>query len=354
MATSYRINSSVDPARWDMFMGSHRDAHILQSSDWGRLKSAFGWSAQTVAVEDSATNAIVAGAQILFRPLPLHIPGTMAYIPAGPLFDSDDPARPANVLLWQAIDQAARSRHAALVKVEPCDWYRPRPELPAHLQRAGLRLSPQTIQPPRTIVIDLTGGDEGVLRAMNQSTRYKSKLGPKKEVAVREGSRTDVASFNKLMAVTGERDAFGVHSPEYYQMVFDLFSPGERCALLLASYAGQDLAGVMALRGGANAYYFYGASSNEERSRMPTYIVQWAAIQWAIRHGASCYDLWGIPDAEPALLEAEFENRRDGLWGVYGFKRGYGGQIVRSVGAWDRVYNRLLYTAYRWYVRRAD
>ncbi len=85
---------------------------------------------------------------------------------------------------------------------------------------------------------------------------------------------------------------------------------------------------------------------------MPTYIVQWAAIQWAIRRSAVRYDLWGIPDADPAQLEAAFEERRDGLWGVYGFKRGFGGQIVRSVGAWDRVYNRLVYAAYTWYVRR--
>ncbi len=351
MASSYRVSFSIDPSRWDTFVALHRDAHILQTSDWGRLKSAFGWFAQIVAIQDTTSDLIVAGAQILYRPLPLRL-GTMAYIPAGPLFHGDDPAHPANALLWQAIDSAARSRRAALLKVEPCDWYRPRRNLPEHLQRAGLRVSPQTIQPPRTIVIDLTAGEDTVLKRMNQSTRYKVKLGPKKEVSVREGTRSDLASFNRLMAATGERDAFGVHSPAYYEMTFDLFSPGERGALLLASYAGRDLAGVMAFRCGPNAYYFYGASSDEERNRMPTYIVQWAAIQWAIRQGATCYDLWGIPDAEPNALEAQFEGRRDGLWGVYGFKRGFGGQIVRSVGAWDKVYNRLLYALYVWYVRR--
>jgi peptidoglycan pentaglycine glycine transferase (the first glycine) len=82
--------------------------------------------------------------------------------------------------------------------------------------------------------------------------------------------------------------------------------------------------------------------------------VQWAAIQWAKRHGATCYDLWGVPDAEEAQLEAEFERRRDGLWGVYGFKRGFGGRVVRSVGAWDKVYNPLLYAGYAWYIRNRE
>jgi peptidoglycan pentaglycine glycine transferase (the first glycine) len=351
LSTAYRFTSSADSARWDAFVAAHPDGHILQTSDWGRLKSMFGWSSQIVAVK-VANGDIVAGAQVLYRPLPLRL-GTMAYIPAGPLFCAGDadPAHPATLALWRGIDESARNRRAVFLKVEPCDWYRPRPDLPAQLQHAGLRLSLQTVQPPRTIVIDLSGGEEAVLKGMNQSTRYKSKLGPKKEVSVREGTHADVASFNALIGVTGQRDQFGVHAPAYYRVAFDLFAPGERCALLLASYAGNDLAGLMVFRCGQNAYYFYGASSNEERNRMPTYIAQWAAIQWAIRHGAACYDLWGIPDAEPEALEAQFEQRHDGLWGVYGFKRGFGGRIVRSIGAWDRVYNPLLYAGYVWYVR---
>ena len=38
-------------------------------------------------------------------------------------------------------------------------------------------------------------------------------------------------------------------------------------------------------------------------------------------------------------LESDFRNRNDGLWGVYRFKRGFGGQLKRTVGASDRVYN---------------
>jgi lipid II:glycine glycyltransferase (peptidoglycan interpeptide bridge formation enzyme) len=349
---AYRIVASVDTSRWDAFVTSHPDAHILQSADWGRLKSAFGWSSQIVAVDDDG-GQIVAGALILYRRLPLRL-GTMAYIPAGPLFCSDDPKYPANVLLWQAIDSSAHSHQAAFLKVEPCNWYRQHPDLPMQLESAGLRVSPQTIQPPRTVVIDLTPDEEAILKRMNQSTRRKVRLGTKNEVEVREGTSADVASFNALMAVTGKRNEFGVHDPAYYQMAFDLFSQGERCVLLLASHAGRDLAGVMAFRCGENAYYLYGASSNEERNRMPTYIVQWAAVRWAIRHGATRYDLWGIPDVEPEALEAQFEQRHDGLWGVYGAKRGYGGRVVRSVGAWDKVYNPVLYRLYSLYAQRRN
>ena len=60
------------------------------------------------------------------------------------------------------------------------------------------------------------------------------------------------------------------------------------------------------------------------------------------------YDLWGVPDEDEATLEAQFTQRRDGLWGVYRFKRGFGGRLVRSVGAWDRIYAPLRYRLYHW------
>lgn len=349
---SFERIAGVAPAAWDSFVETHPHGHLLQKSHWGELKSAFGWQAEIVALgrinEGKCGTEIVAGALILYRPLPLKL-GTMAYIPAGPLLNPDESVTGS---LWHQIHRSARRRRAAFIKVEPCNWYQPRPDLPEGLERAGFRPSLQTVQPPRTTVLDLSLSEEDILKRMNQSTRYKCKLGPKKEVSVREGTRAEVDNFNALMRLTGERDAFGVHEPAYYAAAYDRFVPTGEAALLLASYAGRDLAGVMVFRCGENAYYLYGASSNEERNRMPTYIVQWEAIRWAKRQGAVRYDLWGIPDADETELESQFEQRGDGLWGVYGFKRGFGGHIVRSVGAWDKAYSPILYAAYRWYASR--
>ncbi|PJF31854.1 MAG: hypothetical protein CUN51_02615 [Candidatus Thermofonsia Clade 1 bacterium] len=328
---------------WDAFVRAHPDAHALQLSAWGAHQSRFGWQPQCIAIADP-TGRLLAGAQILLRRLPLRL-GVRAYAPAAPLF-SDDEA--ANTLLWGAL----RRSGAAFIKFEPCNWYRPRPDLPERLIQAGLRPSPQTVQIPRTIVLDLSGTEEDILKRMNQSTRYKCRLGPKKEVSVRQGDSADALRFGQLMQLTAQRDGFHARPPEYYQSAYDAFAPSGEVVLLIASYNGQDLAGAMIFRCGENAYYFYGASSDAERNRMPTYILQWEAIRWAKAHGALRYDLWGIPDADVATLEAEFEKREDGLWGVYKFKRGFGGEVRRSVGAWDLVNNRALYALYTWYVRR--
>jgi len=108
----------------------------------------------------------------------------------------------------------------------------------------------------------------------------------------------------------------------------------------------------MVFSNGTRAWYLYGASSNEERNRMPTYLLQWEAMRWAKESGCKEYDFWGVPDAEHDELEADFKQRHDGLWGVYRFKRGFGGDLRRGAGPWDRVYNPLLYTFYRWWMSR--
>ncbi len=64
---------------------------------------------------------------------------------------------------------------------------------------------------------------------------------------------------------------------------------------------------------------------------MPTYLLQWEAMRWAKARGCAEYDLWGVPDADETTLEANFSERSDGLWGVYRFKRGFGGELKRSV-----------------------
>ncbi len=318
----------------------HADSsgHLLQSPAWGELKSRFGWDARWL-------QAGSASAQVLFRRLPLG--RSITYIPKGPLLAWDDPVQVQALLT--TIHAEARQQGAIFLKVEPdVSMTDPQAEMViARLREAGFTPA-DTIQPRTTQIIDLSPAEVDILAAMKQKTRYNIRLAKRKGITIRAGQADDVALFHELSQLTAERDDFGVHSRAYYQAAYDLFAP-DQCALLLADYKGKSLAGLMVFRHGADAYYLYGASSNEERNRMPTYAVQWAAMQWAKERGCIRYDLWGIPDADAETLEAEFMKRNDGLWGVYRFKRGFGGDIVRSIGAFDYVYNGPLYQIYRLY-----
>ncbi|MDX2160968.1 MAG: peptidoglycan bridge formation glycyltransferase FemA/FemB family protein, partial [bacterium] len=335
------------PDAWDAFVRAHPRAHLLQLSEWGAHKRAFGWRDARVAVTDER-GAILGGALLLFRPLPARL-GSMAYVAMAPLLD---PARAADITLnaavWRAIDHAAKRDGAAFVRWEPGIYESDPPPDP---ERFGFRPALAPIQPPRTVLIDLAD-DDAMLARMNQGTRRKIRQSLKGEVTYIQAARADLPRFTALMDATGERNAFGTYESAYYDGMFERFAPDD-AALILAQHteSGQALAGVMVFAVGSSAWYLYGGSSDAHRNLMASYGAQWGAIQWARARGCTVYDMWGIPDAEPDRLEAEFETRADGLWGVYGFKRGWGGRIVRSLGAWDRVYNPLVFTLYQTAVR---
>jgi peptidoglycan pentaglycine glycine transferase (the first glycine) len=335
------IQPAPDP--WDAFVASQPHAHILQTSRWGELKSQFEWSAERIAI---TRDQIVAGALVLFRKLPLRL-GALAYIPKGPLVDFDD--EDLSTELLHGLDRLMKRRRAILLKIEPDHLTGLR--FSTHLATLGFRPSPQTIQPPRTLVIDLDRADDDLLAAMHPKTRYNVRLGAKKDVIVRAATEADLPAFNTLMDMTGERDGFSVHSADYYAAAYRLFSPADQARLFVATYNERVIAGLFVFALGERAWYFYGASGEAERQRMPNHALQWAAMQWAKSRGCKEYDLWGIPDEDEAALEAQYLERSDDLWGVYRFKRGFGGKVIRFAGAFDRVYDPVLYQAYQLYLK---
>jgi len=327
----------ISPQEWDAFITRHPEAHLLQTGAWGKLKSEFGW--QPAYVTNHSGDL---GAQVLLRRMPLGM--LLAYIPKGPVGDpvsiSQAPAR-TWTSLWEEVDRFCRERWVIFLKVEPDLWtISEDEEIPK-----GFRPGPQQIQPRRTLLVDLTGDESAILGRMKQKTRYNIRLAQKKGVKVFPSN--DLDTFHHLMQVTGQRDAFGVHRLDYYRRVYDLFHPQGECRLFLATLDGVALGGLMAFARGSRAWYLYGASSDERRAAMPAYLLQWEAMCWARGRGCTSYDLWGVPDADEQTLEAQFTHRADGLWGVYRFKRGFGGQHRRAPGPWDRVYRPFWYAIYR-------
>lgn len=314
--------------QWDNFLKDYPQAHILQTSAWGMFKSSFGW--KTRWVQSGA-----AGAQVLFYHLPLGF--SVAYIPKGPVGETWGN-------LWPEIDALCQKEKSVFLKVEPDIYESEGGDLKDCLPGFLPGCSP--IQPRRTLLVNLKGSEEDWLSRMKPKTRYNIHLAARKGVKVKESQ--DLGTFYRLMRVTGERNRFGVHSQDYYQRAFQLFIEKGNCVLLQAEFQGEPLAAVMIFQRGTRAWYFYGESSDKNRNLMPTYLLQWEAIRWAAQKGCLEYDLWGVPDFEEEALEKAFSSRNDNLWGVYRFKRGFGGQLVRSVGAWDKIYHSLFYRLYLW------
>jgi lipid II:glycine glycyltransferase (peptidoglycan interpeptide bridge formation enzyme) len=335
----------VSAAGWEQWLAQFPDVHILQTANWGALKESFGWEPVRVVAESPGVGPI--GAQILFRKLPLGL--LMGYLAKGPVGAQEElqPESPAWIDLWREVDAICRTRRAVFLKLEPDLWRVESVEQPP--PPGGFRPAAHSIQPLRTILLDLTASEDQLLARMKQKTRYNIRLAQKRGVLVHPSS--DLDTFYRLITATGDRDAFGVHSQDYYTRAYELFQPYSQCELLMAVYEEKPLAALLVFNHGKRAWYFYGASGDEHRELMPTYLLQWEAMRWARSQGCSQYDLWGVPDVGEDILEANFTERSDNLWGVYRFKRGFGGQVQRARGPWDRVYRPFWYRLYRTYIQ---
>jgi lipid II:glycine glycyltransferase (peptidoglycan interpeptide bridge formation enzyme) len=320
------VTQNISSSEWNAFLDTHPITHLLQTAEWGELKSAFGWSHTFVMQADS-------GALVLFRKV---LPGfTIAYIPKGPVGEWSPAFK-------DAVREVCRARGVFALKVEPDHvWDSNLADLYTEL---GFQVSTQPIQPPRTITIDLQDDEDDLLMHMKSKTRYNIRLAGRKGVKVKGWSH--IAAFAEMLKETADRDEFGAHNKAYFRKAYDLFHPTGACELLVAEVEDVPVAAIMVFKRDERAWYLYGASRSVHREKMPTYALQWEAMRWAKEAGCTRYDLWGIPDFDEQQLEEQFTERSDGLWGVYRFKRGFGGEVTRTMGAWDLVLDPLRYRLY--------
>ncbi|HNT76269.1 MAG TPA: peptidoglycan bridge formation glycyltransferase FemA/FemB family protein [Anaerolineae bacterium] len=314
--------------------------HLMQSYEWGDFKVALGWQAVRLGVEQAGR--IIAGAQVLFKKIPLT-PFTLAYIPKGPVVDLDNETVARS--LFQAIHQAARKSHAIFLRIEPNVLDAPQ----AHARLASYQLRPtaQTNQPRSTIVIALDSQDETTLLSqMRKTTRKVIRRAARQGVTVVSGQASDLGAFYQILAATAALKNIPLHHREFYEQAWKAFAASNAIHLFLAYYQERVVAAKMVTQFKGRSLHLWGGVSLEGRELGASYLIQWESIKWALARGCHTCDLWGIPDEIAAIVRAGGEipqNITEGLWGVYTFKRGFGGEIECYVGAYDYAYHPLMY-----------
>jgi len=328
------VRQVTDEKDWDGYVALAPDGHLLQSYRWGELKARYGWSVDRFVVE---TANGMAAAQVLWRRTPL---GPLAYVPRGPAMTDPAAAGP----LVEGIHEVARARKAILLKIEPNDLD------PSPWPTLGFKPSHLTFQPKATLMVDLISDLETIRALQHPKWRYNTGLARRRGVTIRRGSSEDLPVFYELSEITGARDAFGTRSLSYYRDLMNVL--GFQAELLLAEHDGEVLAGILIATFNQEAIYLYGASGDHKRNLMPNHLLQWEAMRDIHDRGFVRYDLWGVPNEISALarngamgedLPEPREGERGDLWGVYRFKRGFGGRLQLYAGAYDYVYNPAAY-----------
>jgi lipid II:glycine glycyltransferase (peptidoglycan interpeptide bridge formation enzyme) len=354
-----------DPNDWNKWVAGFPDAHVLQSWEWGQVKARYGWTPSTRFWQDSQ-GQLAAAALVLERDFSLQglrFPWKVLYIPKGPLL-LDWGNRSLRKQVLDDLGVLGRQRGAIFVKIDPdvrlgsgvpgtgdAIENPVGQEIASELQAAGWRFSPEQVQFRNTVLIDLRADPEALLAGMKQKMRYNIRLAERKGVFVRSGTEADLDLLYRMYAETSVRDGFVIREEAYYRLVWETFMRAGLAEPLIAEVVGEPVAALIVFRFAGKAWYLYGMSRQTHRDKMPNHLLQWEAMLRSRAAGCATYDLWGAPDRF---------NETDPLWGVYRFKEGFGGQVVRHIGAWDlpiqpfvfRLYHEVMPKMLTWMRRR--
>ena len=196
-------------------------------------------------------------------------------------------------------------------------------------------------------VTDLRADEDALLANMMTTWRQNIRAGARKGLTVRLGSgEADLDAFYQLLVETGQRDSFHVYPKAAFPpYVGQLFRRARRTRRHRrdGGAAGRIqwepiAAATVAILGKWSWNLHSGSSgSPEHRKLRPNYLLQWECMRWVKAHGADYYDWRTIPD----VLEPGQE-----LYGVYEFKRGFGGAVRRVIPTQDLVVRPALYWPY--------
>ena len=323
---------SVVPASLAICDGSHS---FLQSGFWGSFKARFSWNARAFLVDwgEGETLPLL----VIRRRL---APGfSFAYLPWGPelpsRFVGDNKAKTVALVSLATALRSQLPPDLTFIRFDP-PWASSDADGETPILYAPFHHSGADIQAPDTVIVDLSNSLDQILAAMKPKWRYNIRLAEKKGVLVRRADATDIPAFYKLYQETAQRDRIAIHGIAYYETLFSHaleYGPqAPNIRLYLAEYEGKAIAGVVTIFYKSTGVYLYGASSDEKRSFMPAYALQWQAMKDAKDFGCIEYDMFGIPPRS---------DPKHPMAGLFRFKTGFGGTVVHRCGSWDYAYKPL-------------
>jgi peptidoglycan pentaglycine glycine transferase (the first glycine) len=341
------LKNEKELSNWNTIIKSLPGFSVLQTREWGKIKTLYGWTSAYFIWKDSA-DRIESAALILSREIQIPFINRKLltiYIPQGPMLDWNNKELREKVL--DEILDYAKNQGALSIKIDPeiIYWigenpnindnkYQAAQEIRIDLEKKGWTFSPQQIQFRNTAWIMVDRTEAELLAAMKQKTRYNIRLAGKKSVSVREIGLDELQLLYNMYLETSIRDGFIIRPKEYYFDVWSQFLNSGMATILIAEVENTPVAGLVLFHFGERSWYIYGMSTENHRDKMPNYLLQWEAIKKSKEFGCRIYDLWGAPD---------IFNASDSLWGVYRFKLGLGCEPVLRFGAFDFPINKITY-----------
>ncbi|MFZ6022661.1 MAG: lipid II:glycine glycyltransferase FemX [Patescibacteria group bacterium] len=318
----YRVQEVTSQETWDSLAGNV----LLQSWGWGEFQQKIGHKIWRLGVFDRET--FVGGASIILVKSRLR---SHFYISNGPFLISKRPDLSVATIietLLPHIEKLAAQYPVHFIRFDPL--LHTSESVHEELLLTGLKKAPTYVQPERTILVDLTPSEEDIMLGMSPSQRNGVKKGMKDGVTVRYStSDEDFAIFWKMYQNTVSLKHFVSYSKRYYYSQLATLKDSGKYEIVIASVNGVPQTASLVAYDKTTAYYLHTgrAYSTDPLAKHASKVQVWNIMQHAKAKGLKYLNLYGI---------AKRDNDPSDPWaGLTEFKKGFGGQVVEYVGAYD-------------------
>ncbi|MBU0576306.1 peptidoglycan bridge formation glycyltransferase FemA/FemB family protein [Patescibacteria group bacterium] len=309
-------------------------SHPLQSWEWGEFRKKTGVKVERLGFFEG--EKITKGLQTTFHSLPFPgINKQIGYLPKGFTPDENQIA---------ALKQLAQQHNALFIKLEPNLLHNA--QTPHSFSQLNKTLRDNGAVPGRplftkyTFQLDLTQPEDALFANLSSKTRYNVNLAYKKGVKIFENSTKEgVEQYIEILEETMTRQGFYAHTPDYFRKMWQTMGDSGMLKVFNAVYQDQILVSWIMFVFNNILYYPYGASRNAHRDVMASNLMMWEMIRFGKEEGCHTFDMWGSLGPNP--------DEKNPWYGFHRFKKGYGGQLLESIGSYDLVMNLPVYRLYR-------
>lgn len=149
-----------------------------------------------------------------------------------------------------------------------------------------------------------------------------------------------LAKLNQNLASTSHKEKIEKQIASVKQDIAELESRLEK-AKSYKKQAKNDILTLGALqfvRTNREITSVFGGNYGDYREFNSAYSLNWEMIKYAAKNGYEKYNFYGI---------SNFTNPKDPSFGLYEFKRGFGGQVEEYIGEFDLITSKVWYLAYK-------
>ena len=323
---------------------------FMQTPEIAQYRESNGWTPYYLGVKKH--DELLAACLLVAKPTFLGKSTFLA--PGGPLFDLENTA--LTNFFFKKLKQFVKSHNGYTLHISPYYEYVERDrdgekvaggfyhkKARQNLLNLGFKPLKHSSVPTYQFVMDINGRTKDEIFAdFKRNTRNHIRKAEKQGVTIRELKRDELKHLKTITDKTAHRRDFTDQPLSYYESMYDLLTPRNAVKFLLAeaNIDGKqtDLSAAMFITYGDEVVYlFSGSDEAYMRDYNAQYLIQWYMIQHAVDHNFKKYNFYGIN---------ELPNRDSKDYGIYDFKKGFGGHVVELIGSYELPVNQAFYTLY--------